>query len=176
MAADNNEGRTKSKKRILLVILLCILMIVAGLVAGVMISNYFNQIPDRQYDNNAENIRQDESGSETEEIIDSIAIPCWDTLIMIADQTEQEVKFLNPEKNKNCDFQLTLLLDDGTELWKSQLIPNGKAVYHITLNQPLQAGTYRATMVYDCYTTDGTKLNGSTLDFNLIAKEGSENE
>lgn len=174
MAADNNENKTKSKKQIILVIILCILMIVAGLVAGVMISNYFNRTPDRQYDNNAEDIRQDES--EAEEIIDSIAIPCWDTLTMIADQTEQEVEFLNPEKNKGCDFQLTLLLDDGTELWKSQLISNGKAVYHITLNQPLQAGTYRATMVYDCYTTDGTKLNGSTLAFNLIAKEGLENE
>lgn len=100
MAADNNEEKTKSKKQIILVIILCILMIVAGLVTGVIISNYFNRTPDRQYDNNAEDIRQDESGSETEEIIDSIAIPCWDTLIMIADQTEQEVEFLNPKKIK----------------------------------------------------------------------------
>jgi hypothetical protein len=150
-------------------------MIISGLAAGIFISNHLNEGTEHTYDNNAEDIRENED-SDSEEIIDSIAIPCWDTMSLVADQLEQEVSFENPEKNKGCDFQLTLLLDDGTELWKSQLIPNGKAIYNITLNQTLQAGTYKATMIYDCFTNNGEKLNGSSLDFNLIIKENIENE
>ena len=118
-----------------------------------------------------ENIKADENNSDSETFTDNIAIPCWDVLEMVANQTEQEVCFYNPEKNNGCDFQLTLQLENGTELWKSQLIPNGKAIYHIDLNQALEAGTYKAVLVYDCFTKEGNPLNGSTLNFNLIVKE-----
>ena len=94
---------------------------------------------------------------------------------MAADSKEQEVNFYNPEKNKNCDFQLTLFLEDGTELWTSQFIQNGKAIYNITLNQPLEAGTYKAVMKYDCLSRNGSQLNGSNLNFNLIV-EDKDNE
>lgn len=147
-------------------------MIALGLAAGIFISNLLNKSPDRTYDNNAEDIKeQSDDSSTSEEVADNIAIPCWDTLIMVADSKEQEVNFYNPEKNKNCDFQLTLSLEDGTELWKSQLIQNGKAIYNITLNQTLEAGTYRAVMKYDCFSRNGSQLNGSSLKFNIIMED-----
>lgn len=137
----------KKKKKPFLIIFICILMIALGLAAGIFISNHLNKSHDRTYDNNAEDIKKKNDDSSTsEEVADNIAIPCWDTLVMTADSTEQEVNFYNPEKNKNCDFQLTLTLENGTELWKSQLIPNGKAIYNITLNQPLKAGTFKGTL------------------------------
>ena len=173
MAAEQNEN--SQKKKPFLIIFICIIMIALGLAAGIFISNLLNKSPDRTYDNNAEDIKEKSDDSSTsEEVADNIAIPCWDTLIMVADSKEQEVNFYNPEKNKNCDFQLTLSLEDGTELWKSQLIQNGKAIYNITLNQPLEAGTYKAVMKYDCFSRKGTPLNGSTLNFNLVVENTEE--
>ena len=165
----------KTKKRIT-VLLLCIVMVVAGTIIGILISNQFNHMNERNYDGDAQDIRHDESDYGSEEILKNISIPCWDTLVMAADSTEQEVNFYNPEKNKNCDFQLTLSLENGTELWKSQLIQNGKAIYNITLNQTLEAGTYRAVMKYDCFSRNGSQLNGSNLNFNLIVKDGTTND
>ena len=170
MAAEQNEK--PQKKKPFLIIFICIIMIASGLAAGIFISNLLNKSPDRTYDNNAEDIKKKNDDSSTsEEVADNIAIPCWDTLVMTADSTEQEVNFYNPEKNKNCDFQLTLTLENGTELWKSQLIPNGKAIYNITLNQPLKAGTYKAVIKYDCFSRNGSQLNGSNLNFNLIVED-----
>lgn len=170
--AEQNE---KQKKKPFLIIFICILMIALGLAAGIFISNHLNKSHDRTYDNNAEDIKKKNDDSSTsEEVADNIAIPCWDTLVMTADSTEQEVNFYNPEKNKNCDFQLTLTLENGTELWKSQLIPNGKAIYNITLNHTLKTGTYKAVMKYDCFSRKGTPLNGSILNFNLIVENAKE--
>ena len=170
MAAEQNEK--SQKKKPFLIIFICIIMIALGLVTGIFISNLLNKSPDRTYDNNAEDIKKKNDDSSTsEEVADNIAIPCWDTLVMTADSTEQEVNFYNPEKNKNCDFQLTLTLENGTELWKSQLIPNGKAIYNITLNQPLKAGTYKAVIKYNCFSRNGSQLNGSNLNFNLIVED-----
>lgn len=170
MAAEQNKK--PQKKKPFLIIFICIIMIASGLAAGIFISNLLNKSPDRTYDNNAEDIKKKNDDSSTsEEVADNIAIPCWDTLVMTADSTEQEVNFYNPEKNKNCDFQLTLTLENGTELWKSQLIPNGKAIYNITLNQPLKAGTYKAVIKYDCFSRNGSQLNGSNLNFNLIVED-----
>lgn len=149
-------------------------MVVAGTIIGILISNQFNHMNERNYDGDAQDIRHDESDYGSEEILKNISIPCWDTLIMEADSAEQEVNFYNPEKNKNCDFQLTLSLEDGTELWKSQLIQNGKAIYNIILNQPLEAGTYKAMMKYDCFSRKGVPLNGSILNFNLIVEKSTE--
>ena len=170
MAAEQNEK--PQKKKPFLIIFICIIMIALGLAAGIFISNLLNKSPDQTYDNNAEGIKVNSDDSQpSEELADNIAIPCWDALTMVANSEEQEVNFYNPEKNKNCDFQLTLSLEDGTELWKSQLIQNGKAIYNITLNQPLEAGTYKAVMKYDCFSRNGSPLNGSSLKFNLIVEE-----
>ena len=103
----------KKKKKPFLIIFICILMIALGLAAGIFISNHLNKSHDRTYDNNAEDIKKKNDDSSTsEEVADNIAIPCWDTLVMTADSTEQEVNFYNPEKNENCDFQLTLTLEN----------------------------------------------------------------
>ncbi|HIT91086.1 MAG TPA: tRNA (uracil-5-)-methyltransferase [Candidatus Merdenecus merdavium] len=170
---NTSNQNKKSGKNFIVIILISLVMIIAGVAVGFFISNQMNKgNPDKEYDSNVQDIRQDnDTTSSSEEYAENISIPCWDTMIMEADQTEQEVNFYNPEKNKGCDFQLTLALDDGTELWKSQLIPNGKAIYNITLNQALQAGTYKAKIKYDCFTTDGKSLNGSVMNFNLIMEE-----
>lgn len=106
MAAEQNEK--SQKKKPFLIIFICIIMIALGLAAGIFISNFLNKSPDRTYDNNAEDIKEkNDDSSPSEEVSDNISIPCWDTLVMTADSTEQEVNFYNPEKNKNYDFKVS---------------------------------------------------------------------
>ena len=182
--SSNTSGGTdnqnkKSGKNILVIVLISLVMITAGAAIGFFISNQMNKgNPDREYDSNAQDIRQDDdTDSSSEEYAENLAIPCWDTMVMVANQSEQEVNFYNPEKNKGCDFQLTLALEDGTELWKSQLIPNGKAIYEIELNQTLEAGTYKAKITYDCFTSDGKLINGNIFSNQIYKSYGFlENE
>lgn len=83
MAAEQNDKTQKKKP--FLIIFICIIMIALGLIAGIFISNLLNKSPDLTYDNNAEDIKEKSDDSSTsEEVADNIAIPCWDTLIMVS--------------------------------------------------------------------------------------------
>lgn len=143
-------------------------MIILGMTAGIFITNYHNHTK-LNYD---ENISDIQTTTEEEIYSDNIVIPCFDNMVLTANQVSQRVNFYNPEQNNGIDFQITLRLNDGTELWSSGLIPNGKAIYNITLNRPLEVGNYDAELVYQCYTKTKNKLNGSIVTFNLIANKG----
>ena len=75
----------------------------------------------------------------------------------------------NPEVN-GCYFVMSLLLPDGTEIWKSKMIAPGKGLYEITLSQTVSAGTYENSILkYECYKMDDslTLLNGSEVKLTL---------
>ena len=87
--------------------------------------------------------------------------------------TEQAVNLYNPEQN-TCYFKMTILLSDGTKLWESELVEPGKAIYEITLNEPLEAGEYEdCTLKYECFelNDEQTPLNGSEIKFSLNVLE-----
>lgn len=96
-------------------------------------------------------------------------IPGYGALEFNAGTTQQAVNFVNPEGNQ-CYFIITLCLADGTELYQSQLIPPGKGLYEITLNQSLEAGEYEnAKLQYRCISLeDGqTEYNGANVNLTL---------
>lgn len=96
-------------------------------------------------------------------------IPGYGALEFQAGTTQQAVNFVNPEENQ-CYFIITLCLADGTELYQSQLIPPGKGLYEITLNQSLEAGEYEgAQLQYRCISLeDGqTEYNGANVNLTL---------
>lgn len=100
---------------------------------------------------------------------DTISIPGYEGISLVADSKQQTLGFPNPEKN-TCYFQISLFLDDGTLLWQSDLVEPGKVSDPILLTQELAAGTYtNAVLKYDCYTMDGsmTPLNGATTKLSL---------
>lgn len=104
---------------------------------------------------------------------ENIEIPGYKTIPIAADSTEVTVDFRNPEAN-NCYFVIHLSLEDGTELYRSELIPPGKGIQHISLSQPLAAGEYAAAIRYDTYAMDGqTPLNGAEIKVTLLA-QGTE--
>lgn len=100
---------------------------------------------------------------------DSIAIPGYEGISLKADCKEQEIGFPNPAQN-TCYFQISLILEDGTTLWQSELVKPGEISESITLNEPLAAGVYPNSLLkFDCYTMDGSmrSLNGAATKMTI---------
>lgn len=98
----------------------------------------------------------------------SISIPGFEKMTIPAGKSNVGCNIYNPEKN-SCYFVAVISLDDGREIYRSDLIAPGKAIYSMTLSEPLEDGIYNATLTYYCYATDEnqTELNGATTHFIL---------
>ena len=102
----------------------------------------------------------------------TISIPGYEGISLVADTKQQTVGLPNPAQN-TCYFQITLLLENGTELWQSKLIEPGKVSDPMKLVNALPKGTYpNAILQYDCYSMDGnmTALNGAETKLTLWVK------
>lgn len=118
---------------------------------------------------NSETAPQSDSA---EKQTDSIAIPGYEGISLKANSKEQEIGFPNPAQN-TCYFQISLMLEDGTLLWRSELVAPGEISDPITLEEPLEAGVYpNALLKFDCYTMDGAMraLNGAATKMTLHVK------
>lgn len=102
---------------------------------------------------------------------DSISIPGKESMTVQADTKNISVDLYNPEDNK-CYFEISILLEDGTELYKSKLIKPGQHLYKIELSQAFDKGTHNITIHYNTYTMDGNyiPLNGANVPVKLIAE------
>ena len=103
---------------------------------------------------------------------DSIAIPGYEMLELKAGSKEQTLCLTNPPQNM-CYFEIDLYLEDGTLLWKSELIEPGKTSKPIILTESLSKGTYpQAVLRYACYRMDEelTPLNGAETKVTLWVK------
>lgn len=103
---------------------------------------------------------------------DSIAIPGYEGLTLKANSKKQALCLPNPLQN-TCYFQLFLLLEDGTLLWKSELIEPGDNSKPITLKVALEKGTYpNAILRYSCFEMNKEKkpLNGAEIKVTLWVK------
>lgn len=118
---------------------------------------------------NGETVPQSDS---VEKRTDSIAIPGYEGITLKANSKEQEIGFPNPAQN-TCYFQISLMLEDGTMLWRSELVTPGEISDPITLEESLEAGVYpNALLKFDCYTMDGAMraLNGAATKMTLHVK------
>ena len=93
----------------------------------------------------------------------SIAIPGFQVLRLKANSLEQEPGFYNPDVNKSY-FVIEVRLDDGTLLYRSDLIAPGKAIYKAQFSESLPEGSYSATVIYHCYALDSLEeRNGAKI-------------
>lgn len=93
----------------------------------------------------------------------SIAIPGFQVLRLKANSSEQEPGFYNPNINKSY-FVIEVRLDDGTLLYKSDLIAPGKAIYKAQFSEILPEGSYSAIVIYHCYALDSLEeRNGAKI-------------
>jgi len=102
----------------------------------------------------------------------SIAVPGYEMIELKADSKEQTLCFPNPPQNV-CYFQITLCLEDGTQLWVSELIEPGTNSKPMVLAKALPKGTYpNAVLRYSCYRMDEdlSPLNGAETKVTLWVK------
>ena len=100
----------------------------------------------------------------------NIHLPGYDTINLKAGQVPQEVSFTNPPENL-CYFRLTLITEDGKELWRSGLVEPGGEVREILLSEPLEAGTYGAILKHECFALeDKSPLNGLNMKLKIVSE------
>lgn len=107
---------------------------------------------------------------ETGGVTAGIAIPGYKSITIDAGETDIKVNLQNPQGNP-CYFVISLVLQDGTELYKSKMIEPGKGLYDITINNPLEKGEYPAVVKYETFSlNDLNPLNGAEVKITLIAE------
>lgn len=155
------EKKEPAKKKKLLWLLLLI-----PLVAGIAVYGFLQNGKASAQTPNGIGADQLGTGEKNE---NSISIPGYEGISLKADSQQQTVGLPNPSQN-TCYFQITLSLEDGTELWQSQLVEPGDVSEPMKLSQALPAGTYpNAVLHFSCYTMDGsmTQLNGADTKLTL---------
>lgn len=108
-----------------------------------------------------------------EKLNGAAALPGYAYLNLQADTTKQTLTLSNPPEN-SCLFRISLILEDGTVLWTSDLIKPGYDSAPIRLSQPLSAGSYpNTTLLYECFTMDAAQspLNGGSIKLTLRVKD-----
>ena len=111
--------------------------------------------------------QQTEETEPVEKLTDSISLPGYGGLNLTAGKTEQNLALSNPAENF-CQIRISLILEDGTVIWTSELTPPGEQA-QIVLNEALEKGDYNATLKYECFQMDENKtpLNGATCQLVL---------
>ena len=111
--------------------------------------------------------QQTEETEPVEKLTDSISLPGYGGLNLTAGKTEQNLALPNPAENF-CQIRISLILEDGTVIWTSELTPPGEQA-QIVLNEALEKGDYNATLKYDCFQMDENKtpLNGAACQLVL---------
>ena len=100
-----------------------------------------------------------------------IKIPGYPSITLPKNQKTVNVALLNPEGNP-CYFTFEIVLKDtGESLYKSKLVPPGKAITKITMSKALSAGQYEATIkITTTSLEDGSAMNGANVETVLIVK------
>lgn len=178
--AEEKQGITLTKSKLVILILIILLLIGGGVVLGLNWQSWFGGdtqtpaststlVPD--LDPNASNwVGQqlpDQSGGEST----GIQIPGYPSITLPADTQEVPVALLNPEGNP-CYFRFELVLKDtGESLYQSGLVAPGQAIYQIQLSRPLSAGEYDAVIqITTSSLTDLNPMNGANVETLLIVQ------
>lgn len=169
------DNTSKSKKKPVLIIVVILLIVGALAVGGYFV--YQNFLPKEQPTASKGVVGKISDGWDTG-IEDKTApkskgvqIPGYGSAVMKSGDKTLTLSIGNPKANE-CGFYATLKLEDGTVLYKSQLIKPGYGLTEVPLNQALESGEYTAMVLYECVTLDKehTPLNSAESEFKLIVK------
>lgn len=155
--------RRRSSTSLMTVILAVLLVIALAVIAWLLMKDGTEKPPDDP---------QPEQTEPVEKLTDSIDIPGFGELQFKAGQTEQNLTVPNPPQNF-CWFKVSLVLEDGTVLWTSELIAPGEKSEKVVLNEPLEKGEYEnAVLKYQCFADEAEQnaLNGAETKLTIIVK------
>lgn len=168
-----NRMKVKSKRKLLIVLIIILIITILGVGVFFAYNNFFAEDPTPP--KGVVGVISDgwDTGLEEKTAPPSqgIQIPGYGTAVMNAGDESLHLSIGNPKDNK-CGFYATLKLEDGTELYKSELLKPGYGLTEIPLTQTLTAGEYTAMVYYQCVTLDEehTPLNSAESEFKLIVK------
>ncbi|MGN0504241.1 MAG: hypothetical protein ACI4HJ_04255 [Ruminococcus sp.] len=168
-----DREKNKSNKKFI-IITIAVLVIAALTVGGVVVYNSFfagTPVPSNGVVGKISDGWDTGIESETSPKSGGIQIPGYGTAVMNAGDESLKLSIGNPKANE-CGFYATLKLEDGTVLYKSELIKPGYGMAEVPLSKTLEAGEYTAMVCYECVTLDEaeTRLNSAESEFTLIVK------
>ena len=154
-------------------IIVYVLLLAVVLLIGLAIGGFFNSPSDENKTKIAGDVSRYAEDQDYSDITESesISIPGYDSFTFKAGQKVQNVTLHNPETN-TCYFKMSLILEDGTTIWTSDLLEPGMAFTSIELDKALDKGTYsNVRLKYDCYSLkDQSQLNGAEIKVTIIVK------
>ena len=179
---SKNDSQIVISKKTLIVALIVLLLLIVGVVTlALNWNNWFGSAPDGPSSSQNGNLDIDENAGDWngEKLPDKtddaptagIKIPGYPSITLPKDQKAVNVALLNPEGNP-CYFTFEIVLKDtGESLYKSKLVPPGKAITEITMTKALSAGEYDATIkITTTSLADGSAMNGANVETVLIVK------
>ena len=180
---SKNDSQIVISKKTLSLSLIVLLLLIAGVVTLAL--NWNNWFGDAQstgpsssqngnldIDENADDWDGEKLPDKTDDApAAGIKIPGYPSITLPKDQKTVNVALLNPEGNP-CYFTFEIVLKDtGESLYKSKLVPPGKAITEITMSKALSAGQYEATIkITTTSLEDGSAMNGANVETVLIVK------
>ena len=180
--SKNDSQIVISKKTLSLSLIVLLLLIVGVVTLALNWNNWFGKdVPLTPGTSQNGNLEIDEgagdwNGQQLPDKTDDapaagIKIPGYPSITLPKDQKTVNVALLNPEGNP-CYFAFEIVLKDtGESLYKSKLVPPGKAITEITMSKALSAGEYDATIkITTTSLEDGSAMNGANVETVLIVK------
>ena len=179
--SKNDSQIVISKKTLSLSLIVLLLLIVGVVTLALNWNHWFGSTPDGPSSSQTGNLDIDENAGDWngEKLPDKtgdapavgIKIPGYPSITLPKDQKTVNVALLNPEGNP-CYFTFEIVLKDtGESLYKSKLVPPGKAITEITMSRALSVGEYDATIkITTTSLEDGSAMNGANVETVLIVK------
>lgn len=165
----DKEKATKTNR--MLLILVAVLLIVA-IVVGLLVLKRVNNTEAVKQDaptaiGGGEPIPEDKPIEKNET---GIALPGYVSITLKAGQKQQELTIPNPSEN-TCLIRISLILEDGTTIWTSELVEPGYYCKPVVLIAPMERGKYKnVKLKYECFTNDDKRepLNGAQTTIDII--------
>ena len=180
--SKNDSQIVISKKTLIVALIVLFLLVVGAVTVALNWNNWFGtDLPANPGTSQNGNLDIDENAGDWngEQLPDKtddapavgIKIPGYPSITLPKDQKTVNVALLNPEGNP-CYFTFEIVLKDtGESLYKSKLVPPGKAITQITMARALPAGEYNATIkITTTSLEDGSAMNGANVETVLIVK------
>lgn len=170
METKNSSENSKNKK--VIIVLVCLVAVLIGVLLWQKSKPDGKQDSSESVQTTTQSTQSDGGGLVVPDRPEMIDITAYETIKLKADTLEQSLRLENPLDN-NCWMVITLSLEDGTELWRSEELQPGQIVRSITLNKALSAGEYEnAVLGYKHWTYDDKKepLNGAETLVKLVVQ------
>mgnify|MGYP000379858219 FL=1 len=98
-------------------------------------------------------------------------IPGYPDMTISSESTDFPITLLNPEENP-CNFKFTLSLQEtGETLCTTDLVKPGDAIKGVTLDKPIEKGTYTLIINISTYSVDSnSQMNGAQVKSTLTVE------